>query len=275
MKLSIVLLTWNSRQFIQGCLDSLAPQPPHDKELIVVDNGSADGSPRLVRARWPGARIIANTANRGVAPARNQGIAAARGEYILILDIDTVARPGALAALVEALDSDPHAGVAGARLEDPHGQLQYTCRELPTLWSKIGRQLPGSLGRRVLRDDELRGWDHAGPRYVGYVIGACQLLRRSALDAVGRYDERIFYGPEDVDLCLRMWQAGWRVRYDPAAVFEHHERRITRAAPWRNPLLTAHIAGLAWYFWKHGYLLRAPRFAAGPPEQAGAPARPT
>jgi GT2 family glycosyltransferase len=260
VKLSIVLLTWDSRQFIPACLESLAPQPPHDKELIVVDNGSTDGSPQLVRRLWPSARVVANTANRGVGPARNQGLALARGEQVLVLDIDTVARPGALAALSAAMDAAPDVGVFGARLEDPEGRLQYTCRVFPTLWSKLGRQLPVGLGRRVLRQSELRDWDHASPRDVGYVIGACQLLRRAALDAVGGYDDRIFYGPEDVDLCLRMWRAGWRVRYEPAAVFTHYERRIARGAPWRSPLARAHAAGLAWYFWKHRYLLRAPRF---------------
>jgi GT2 family glycosyltransferase len=162
------------------------------------------------------------------------------------------------------MDRDAQVGVVGARLEDPDGRLQYTCRTFPTLLSKIGRQLPPAMAARVLQQSELRGWDHAAPRDVGYVIGACQLIRRRALEQVGAYDPRIFYGPEDVDLCLRMWRAGWRVRYEPAAVFTHHERRVARSSPWRNPVTRAHAAGLAWYFWKHRYLLRAPRYGAEP-----------
>jgi hypothetical protein len=226
----------------------------------VVDNGSSDGSARLARDSWPGARLIENTVNRGVGPARNQGIAIARGEQILILDIDTIAHAGALDALNAALDDQPTAGVVGGRLEDPHGNLQFTCRRFPTLWSKIARQLPEAAQTPILRASELRDWNHRERRDVGYVIGACQLLRRTALAAVGRYDERIFYGPEDVDLCLRMWRAGWRVIYEPAAVFTHDERRIARGR--LSPIALAHARGLAWYFWKHRYLLRAPQFGA-------------
>jgi GT2 family glycosyltransferase len=158
------------------------------------------------------------------------------------------------------MESDQYVGLSGAKLIDPEGNLQYTCRYFPTLWSKLGRQIPAILQDHLLKDDELRDWDHINRRYVGYVIGACQMIRREAMEEIGLYDDNIFYGPEDVDYCLRMWKAGWRVLYSPAAVIVHMERRITKKHPWRNRLFWVHLKGLVRYFWQHKYLFRAPHF---------------
>ena len=92
------------------------------------------------------------------------------------------------------------------------------------------------------------------------MIGACQVIRRRALQEVGPFDERIFYGPEDVDMCLRLQQAGWRVVYNPEAVIVHEERRMTRSL--RSGLVWKHILGLGYFFWKHGYLLSRQRLYA-------------
>jgi GT2 family glycosyltransferase len=116
--------------------------------------------------------------------------------------------------------------------------------------------LPAGFGRAVIDDVELRWWDHTGVREVDYVIGACQLIRKAALDEVGLLDERIFYGPEDVDLCLRMQHAGWRVEYVPEAVVMHLERRVTRKL--LSTLTARHVYGLGYFFWKHRHLLTRP-----------------
>ncbi len=261
MKLSIVLLTWNATPYIRNCLDALLPQVPEQTEIIVIDNGSRDNSAQIIRQEYPDVILIVNQTNIGVGPARNQGLRLAKGNYILILDIDTIVQPGAIHALLDSMDHDPSAGLAAAKLVDPDGNLQYTCRHFPTAWGKLGRQLPAMFQNDWLKDEELRAWDHRSSRYVGYVIGACQLIRRQAMEQIGLYDEHIFYGPEDVDYCLRMWQAGWRVLYNPQAVITHFERRITRKSPWRNPLFWIHLKGVLWYFWKHKYLFRPPCFA--------------
>lgn len=258
--LSIVLLTWNSINFIPGCLDSLLSQVPSETEFIVVDNGSVDGSTELIQQQYPDVILVRNAKNRGVGPARNQGLGIARGEYILVLDIDTVVHPGAIQSLIQGMEETPRVGLSGAKLISQDGQLQYTCRKFPTLWSKMFRQLPSRIQEHALKEEELRNWDHSTRRFVGYVIGACQMIRRQAMEEVGFYDERIFYGPEDVDYCLRMWKAGWKVMYNPNAVITHLERRITRKRFWRNPLFWVHLKGLAWYFWKHKYLFRSPVF---------------
>jgi GT2 family glycosyltransferase len=257
---SIVILTWNSRALLTACLAALpAATASLATEVIVVDNGSRDGT-----AEWLGARAdvvtITNATNRGVAPARNQGLRRAHGEFVALLDVDTVPQPGAFATLVARLRTAPQVGLVGPKLVGPDGELQYSCRRFPTLVDKVFRRLPARFGRGVVDDVELRWWDHAGVREVDYVIGACQLIRRTALDQVGFLDEHIFYGPEDVDLCLRMHRAGWQVEYVPDAVVMHLERRITRKL--LSTLTARHVYGLGYFFWKHRYLLTRPTATA-------------
>ena len=261
--LSIVILTWNSRALLERCLAALpAATAPLACEIIVVDNGSRDDTAALLAARSD-LVVLRNRRNRGVAPARNQGLRTARGAFVALLDVDTVPAPGAFATLVAHLEADPAVGLVGPKLVGPDGALQYSCRRFPTLVDKIGRRLPERWGRALAEDVELRAWDHASPRAVDYVIGACQVIRRTALDAVGLLDERIFYGPEDVDLCLRLQHAGWRVEYAPAAVVMHLERRVTRKL--LSTLTVRHLHGLGYYFWKHGYLLTRPDVPARGP----------
>jgi GT2 family glycosyltransferase len=253
---SIVILTWNSRALLDACLAALpAATAPLATEVIVVDNGSRDGTAELLAAR-PDVVTITNPTNRGVAPGRNQGLRVASGELVALLDVDTVAAPGSLAMLVARLRAVPGVGLVGPKLVDADGRLQYSCRRFPTLVDKICRRLPARIGRALVDDVELRGWDHTGVRQVDYVIGACQVIRRTALDQVGLLDERIFYGPEDVDLCLRMHRAGWQVEYVPEAVVMHLERRLTRKL--LSVLTARHVYGLGYFFWKHGYLLTRP-----------------
>ena len=268
--LSIVVVTWNSRALLERCLAALpAATAGLATEVIVVDNGSRDGTAELLDAavRSDGAApgvagprelvVIRNGTNRGVAPARNQGLRRARGALVALLDVDTVPAPGAFVVLADELRRVPRAGLVGPKLVGVDGALQYSCRRFPSLLDKIGRRLPDRLGRALTEDVELRSWDHGSVRAVDYVIGACQVMRAAALAEVGLLDERIFYGPEDVDLCLRLQRAGWTVLYVPSAVVMHLERRVTRKL-W-SVLTVRHLQGVAYYFWKHGYLFRRPR----------------
>ena len=256
MKVSVVILTWNSASSIEACLASLPAGLTVGHEVIVVDNGSRDRTLAVLRSSFPAVQIIENPHNRGVAPARNQGIRRARGDYVLILDDDTIVHPAALDQLVQLLDARPEVGLCGPKLVDAEGRLCLSCRLFPTLLDKLGRRFPSVLTRKAARQielAELADWAHDTLRAVDYVIGACQLIRRRALDEVGLLDERIFYGPEDVDLCVRMHQAGWQVVYQPAAVVTHAEQRIARSAFSR--LGWKHLRGLAYYFWKHRYIV--------------------
>lgn len=250
---TVIILTWNSRQHVTACLESLREAAPgYRGDLIVIDNGSEDGTPDIVRQLAPASRLVQNQLNRGVAAARNQGLALARSPVSIILDVDTVVLPGAFARLLSFLEENPSVGVCGPRLVLPDQTIQPSCQLFPTVIDKIVRQLPARLGERWLREVELADWDHTGVRDIDYVVGACQAIRMSALYSVGWLDERIFYGPEDVDLCLRMRLRGWRVTYLGDAVIRHECQRVTRRR--LNALTVRHVRGLAHLYRTHGYL---------------------
>jgi hypothetical protein len=249
------------RELLERCLASVEKEMAADWETIVVINGDDDGTVSMLSRRFPWARLIVNPSNRGVGPARNQGWAVARGTTVIFMDADTSFQEGILTALGATLEQDRSIGVVGPRLVSPEGEKQKTARSFPTLWTKLRRRAPMFL-RSMLPSDELP--DSEKPLDVGYVIGACQVIRRSALEAVGPFDERIFYGPEDVDLCLRMWKAGWRVVWDPRHVVVHHEQRSTKRHL-LSRLTLRHAQGLIYFFAKHRYLFRAPAYASRVP----------
>ncbi len=253
---SIIILTWNSERHIGPCLASLERGlEAYSSEVIVVDNGSKDQTRALISETRPDVQLLCNPENRGVAPARNQGIRHSQGKYVLILDDDTVVQANALDRLIRYMEENPQTGLCGPKLTSANGELQLSCRRFPTLVDKLARRLPlpATTLRRITAAAEMTDWDHETIRPVDYVIGACQVIRRSALDKTGLFDEHIFYGPEDVDICLRLQQAGWSVVYNPEAVVVHEERRMTRSL--LSSLFWKHVQGLYYYFHKHGYLL--------------------
>jgi N-acetylglucosaminyl-diphospho-decaprenol L-rhamnosyltransferase len=266
--LSIVLLVWRDRAFLPACLEALArARGCLALEIIVVENGitleaNEYAPPEFAASQTP-IRRIHNPQNRGVALARNQGLDAARGRYLMLLDVDTVVTQDALVNLVHYMDANPQVGLAGPRLQDAQGNLQRTCRRLPTVWSKILRRLPTRWAQNALADEMLATYDHRTPRDVDYVIGACQIIRRRAYGMVGALDAQFFYGPEDVDYCLRMWQRHWRVAYVPQAVVIHREQRLTQQRAF-SKLALLHAWGLARYFWKHKYLFTRPSVEQAP-----------
>lgn len=262
-KLSIIILNWNSKIDLEKCLASICENTAlKEREIIVVDNCSRDGSVEFIKENYHDIVLIENKENRGVGPARNQGMKIAKGEFILILDVDTEIKPCAIDNLVKTMERNAVVGLSGAKLIYPDGKLQYSCREFPSVLSKfIFRRLPFKFFSEFLRKEEYRDWDHKSLKYVGYVIGACQLIRRKAMKDIGFYDDRIFYGPEDMDYCLRMWQKGWKVLYDPGAVIMHRETRITKGflSQIKNIIFWRHIEGLIIYFLKHRYLFNPPK----------------
>ncbi|HEV8716125.1 MAG TPA: glycosyltransferase family 2 protein [Candidatus Binatia bacterium] len=261
MKASVVILSWNSTEVLGLCLASLALGfTSRDYEVIVVDNGSRGLTPAALRYAFPWVQLVVNRKNRGVAPARNQAMRLTQGEYIILLDDDTLMRPGVFTQLLAYMDTHPDVGLCGPKLIDLQGRLQLSCRFFPTVGDKLARRFPFAFAQRISRAAEMADWDHNCVREVDYVIGACQVIRRAALAEVGLLDERIFYGPEDIDLCLRMRQAGWRVVYNPTAVVVHHERRIARS--FLSRLGWKHLWGVIYYFCKHGYLFSRHRLYA-------------
>ncbi|HZQ07683.1 MAG TPA: glycosyltransferase family 2 protein, partial [Anaerolineae bacterium] len=216
LDLSIILLVWRDRVLLRACLESIAAaRGDLSLEIVVIENGITLQKDEYATENPVALQVIHNTTNCGIAPARNQGLRVARGRYFLLLDVDTRVTPDALTNLVRFMDSHPDVGLAGARLQDARGNLQFTCRKLPTVWGKLLRRIPMRWAQDALADEMLTSYDHRTPREVDYVIGACQIIRREAYIQVGVLDEGFFYGPEDVDYCIRMWRHGWHVMYVP------------------------------------------------------------
>jgi GT2 family glycosyltransferase len=219
MKISVVVPSWNGMDHLEKCLESLLSQKNPEFEVVVVDNGSADGSADFVAAHYPQVQLIRNKRNLGFAGGCNVGLRAARGEVLVLLNQDVIVLPGWLGALADAL-ADEQVGVAGAKLLEPDGR---------TL-SHAGGYLewPVAMGLHIgIGEIDQGQYDVATD--VEYVTGASLAIRRNVLDRVGLLDER-FYPAffEDVDLCWRVRQAGWRVRYEPRAVALHDEASSTR-----------------------------------------------
>ena len=252
-KLSVIILTWNSKEMLRLCLNSLySSLKVSEYEVIVVDNGSQDSTTEMISNNFPEIKLIKNTSNKGVAPARNQGLQIAQGKYLLLLDVDTTVAVGTIDVLIDYLDKHSTIGLVGPKLFYPDGQLQYSCRKFPTVWTKVLRRVPVKAAERFLIDELYKSWDHNSVREVDYVIGACQLIRRKAIEEIGYLDNAMFYGAEDVDCCLRLQKADWKVVYNPHAIVIHKEQRITKKRLF-SKITWKHILSLMRYFHKHHY----------------------
>jgi GT2 family glycosyltransferase len=218
MKLSIIVVSFNTKQITLDCLKSIYATADDLKlEVIVVDNASTDGSAELA--------TIKNPDNKGFAAANNQGIRIAKGEYILLLNSDTIVKPHAFKRLINFMDSHPQVGIAAPQLLNPDGSIQPNGGFLPRLsniiawmlfvddlpfvspwfWSYQLRYLPAF--RRT--------------RAMGWLQGAALVLRRYTIEEVGPLDENIFMYAEDVDICYRARKSGWQVMLLPQAQIIH------------------------------------------------------
>jgi len=261
MDLSVVVVTYQSRDHILACLRSLDAglraneerSPALAWECVVLDNDSRDGTPELVAGEAPWARLVRTGANLGYARAVNRGIAATSGAMVLVLNPDCVWHPGAIQTLAAWLGSQPRCGVAAPRILNSDGTLEYSARGYPdsltflfNRYSLLSRLWPGNpWSRRYL----LLDWDHASARSVDWVSGAAMLVRRAAIEAVGAMDEAFFMFNEDVDWCRRMNEAGWSVDYVPAATVVHHIG-ASKGAVSNHVILERH-RGMIHYFRKH------------------------
>jgi GT2 family glycosyltransferase/lipopolysaccharide/colanic/teichoic acid biosynthesis glycosyltransferase len=263
-RLALIVVSYNTRLLVRRLLQSLAAFPPRcAHEVWVVDNNSRDDSVVMLRQEFPQVNVIANAHNLGYAVAVNQGLEATRSEYALVLNPDIVLRPGCLDTLIEFMDTHADAGLAGAKLLHTDGSLQHSCRGFYTPQTLLLRRT--FLGRLfpnhpVIRRHLMLDYDHATPRRVDWVIGACMMVRRSAVEAVGGMDERFFLYFEDVDWCFRMSRQGWKVYYVPDAEMVHEHRRAS-AKPRLSRSFWAHLGSLLRFYEKwNRYAYRLKRY---------------
>jgi len=252
LELSIVVVTHNSRRHVRDCLESIQRTAGDiDREVVVVDNASQDGTPDIIRNEFPKARLLANPENLGFARGSNQGIAQSRGRFILLLNPDTIVLPKTLATLLNEMNQSPETGLLGCRLLNADRSIQQSFGYEVSVWNEAVRKLFFNLWENhrfapvgwVLRSL------HSRKREVAWVKGACMLSRRQALLDAKMMDEQFFMYLEDADLCRRIRQLGWQVRYTPEAEVVHFGGGSVRSNVERSAL--EYRRSQLYYFKKH------------------------
>jgi N-acetylglucosaminyl-diphospho-decaprenol L-rhamnosyltransferase len=247
VSVAVVLVTYESAEDLAGCLGSLpAAAGPHELEVVVVDNASRDTSAEI--ARRLGVKVLENPANLGLSRAIDRGAAATAAPWLLLVNPDTRLAPGSLARMLETAGADPTIGCVGPHLRNSDGSEYPTGRRFPSILVGAAHAALGTVwpGNPATRRYHLADLDRSRPVQVDWVSGACMLLRRAAYQAAGRFDAGYFMYFEEMDFCLRLAKAGWRVVYDPGAEVTHMLGGSTRSAPYRK-VWNHHRSALRFY----------------------------
>jgi N-acetylglucosaminyl-diphospho-decaprenol L-rhamnosyltransferase len=229
--LSIIIVNWNVKNLLRRCLNSLLKSlgygsgPQLTTQLIVVDNASKDGSVAMVRDEFPEAHLIANEENLGFTKGNNQGIALSDGRYALLLNPDTEVVEDAVLQMVAYMEDHPHVAALGPQLLYPDGRIQSSRRRFPQLRTAY---VEGTFLQPWFRDSSMLKRYYVldssddETQAVDWIVGACLLMRREALDEIGLLDEGFFMYSEELDWCYRARKSGWEVVYLPTAQVIHH-----------------------------------------------------
>ena len=231
--LAIIIVSFNTRAHLEACLRSLHEPPVSVRhEVVVVDNGSTDGSVDAVRSGWPQVRLIETGENVGYARANNRAVRATESELILLLNSDTVVPPGGVDALVDELRGHPDVAVAGPRLVDLNGNVELSFGSMIGPLNELRQRLKGAVLSRHL--PFMSAWvarSASRPHHPEWVSGACLLVRRADAEAAGLLDERFFLYGEDVDFCASVRQLGRHVLFTPTVEVVHDRGRSGAGAP--------------------------------------------
>lgn len=231
-----VVVNYESGPLLLECVQSVfADTSAGEPELIVVDNGSDDGSIAKLRAARPDVAVLTPGRNLGYSAAANRGTAATRAPVVAVLNCDVRVHPGTATAVLARFETEPDLGVVGPAIRESDGSLYPSARVVPPTRDAIGHAVVGLVkpkNRFTRRYRELDA-DPTRARDVDWVSGAAIWLRRAALDAVGGWDERYFMYVEDLDLCWRLQKAGWRATYEPVAEVTHVQGASTDHHPYR------------------------------------------
>ena len=223
MNVSALVVNYNARKHLLECVRSLRAEGVRD--IVVADNDSTDGSRQALRSDDRDVRFVPTGGNHGYGGGANRGADCVSGDAdaLLVMNPDTILQPGAVKAMVEALEADPRAGIVGPRLDNPDGSLYPSARIFPSIVDALGHGLVGLFApsNRWTRRYRMLDLPAEEPRRVDWVSGACFLIRRKAWDDLDGFDESYFMFLEDVDLCWRAGRLGWNVVYEPAARVTH------------------------------------------------------
>ncbi|MGB7769555.1 MAG: glycosyltransferase family 2 protein [Verrucomicrobiia bacterium] len=223
---SIIIVSWNARDYLKQCLESLTPAVcRYPMEIIVVDNASSDGSPELVKSNFPRVELIRNPANLGFAKGNNLGIENSKGRYLCLINSDVKVLPDCINRLVDYCEQHPEVGMVGPRIVGGDGKLQRSCRGFPSLWNMFCRAfaLDTIFPRcKLFTGYSLSYWPQDSTRTVDILSGCFWLIRRETLSRVGLLDEAFFMYGEDMDWSKRFWLAGSSLAFVPSAEAVHY-----------------------------------------------------
>lgn len=225
MKLTIIITSWNVCHELVECLHSIDRNPPSfDYQVIVVDNNSSDDTAEVVKQDFPEVELIINDKNLGFAAANNVGLQKSKGEYILFLNPDTILKPDCLDILIDFMDKNGDVGVCGAKLLNLDGTPQKSIRGIPTFGSALHRHTAYKylyIFKGMYKKWAMKEHNYDKQMDVDQVMGAALMTRKSIIEQVGPMDEQFFMYYEEVDLCLRIKRAGWRIVYVPKSKITH------------------------------------------------------
>jgi len=253
MDISAVILSFNSIKYIEKCLVELFDSYAELSiigEVHVVDNGSIDGSlavlTSLKKIYGDALNVIKLGKNTGTTYSRNQALKVSKGERILIMDSDAYMNTSALKGMISKLDNNGEVGLVVPKLIYPDGRPQISVDKFPTLTHKLKRFFFLKSMETNSTNDETEG-------YVDTAISATWLLSKQTIEKVGFLDEKIFYSPEDIDYCLRIWKAGYKILHVPQYSVVHDAQELSRGFK-INKFTFLHAKGLFYFFFKHGYM---------------------
>lgn len=245
MLLSVVILTHNQKDLTLRCLKSIRDLfQKKDVEIILVDNGSDDNTIESVKSNFPETKVIRSENNLGVAAGRNLGLNKASGKYLMILDNDTIASPDSILKLLDFIESHPDCGLVAPRLCNPEGKTQKSFKDFPSMVVKFKNWFKGRGENDFVSDVP------DVPIEPFYVIGAAQMFSSETYKAIGTLDEKIFFGPEDADFCIRIRETNKKVIYLPDIIITHDWQRSTTGKLFSKRTFR-HIQGLWHFYWKY------------------------
>jgi GT2 family glycosyltransferase len=237
MDLSVIIVSWNGKRYLEECLESLSVAPPlRSTEIIVVDNASTDGSAEMVAARFPHIKLIRSEENLGFAKANNLAILQSQGRYVSLVNSDVKVLPGCLDELADFLDRNLTVGNVGPRVLNPDMSMQSTCRRFPTLLNNfcMATGLATVFKKsKFFAGEHMFYFPHNRTLPVDVLVGCFWMLRRETLEAVGLLDEDFFMYGEDLDWCRRCWKAGWKIVFFPGAKAIHYRGGSSSKQPLR------------------------------------------
>ena len=250
--LAVVIVNFNAGEHLRSCIASVyAASGDLALEVVVVDNASRDGSATRAAEDHPAVRVVENPVNRGFAAAANRGIRETEAPFILLLNPDAEIVGGSLDTFLKVAAERPRVGALGALVRNPDGSIQPSARRVPGLGEGLVHAFLGQVApdNRWSRSYTMADWDRSSEREVEWVSGSAMLLRRGAVEAVGGFDEGFFMYVEDVDLCTRLRQKGWRVAFSPELEAVHEVGVSASSHPRR--MAYEHSRSIYRYFTKH------------------------